>query len=147
MKEFDIFVKSLSDGLKAFAKGVETVAGQLDDFVQSQQTDEEEEKKEKPEKETPVTPVERTAGSKEPEVASSEPVSPKPSPHEAPEDTQSISATETILQRILRARNGVDIETLIKETGYDRRKIYNIIYRLKKRNQVKNKSKGVYSKA
>ncbi|MFP4348500.1 MAG: hypothetical protein ACOCWY_03435 [Thermodesulfobacteriota bacterium] len=146
MKEFEIFVKSLSDGLKAFAKGVETVAGQLDDFVQSQQTDEEE-KKDKPEEETPVTPLEKKTGSKEPETVSPEPVAPKPSPYEEPEDTQTLSATETILQRILRARNGVDIETLVEETGYDRRKIYNIIYRLKKRNQVKNKSKGVYIKA
>ena len=147
MKEFDIFVKSLSDGLKAFAKGVETVAGQLDDFVQSQQADEEEKKKEKPEEETPVTPLEKTTGSKEPETVSPEPVAPKPSPYEEPEDTQTLSATETILQRILGARNGVDIETLVEETGYDRRKIYNIIYRLKKRKQVKNKSKGVYIKA
>jgi len=146
MKEFDIFVKSLSEGLKAFAKGVETVAGQLDDFVQSQQTDEEE-KAEKPEEEASVTPLEKTAGSKEPETVSPEPVAPKPSPYEEPEDTQTLSATETILQRILRARNGVDIETLVEETGYDRRKIYNIIYRLKKRKQVKNKSKGVYIKA
>ncbi len=146
MKEFDIFIQSLSDGLKAFAKGVETVAGQLDDFVQSQQADEEKQK-EKPEEETPVTPLEKAAGSKEPEADPSEPVAPKPSPHEEPEDTQTLSATETILQRILRARNGVDIETLVKETGYDRRKIYNIIYRLKKRNQVKNKSKGVYIEA
>ncbi len=157
MKEFDIFIKSLSDGLKAFAKGVETVAGQLDDFMQSQEQADEEEKKRRSKEETATTPLEKKTGSKGPKsapaeapstaVSSPEASSLKESPTETPMDAQSLSATETILQRILRAKNGVEIDTLVKETGYDRRKIYNIIYRLKNRGQVKNKSKGVYVKA
>lgn len=157
MKEFDIFIQSLSDGLKAFAKGVETVAGQLDDFVQSQAQADEEEEKRRSKEESAAAPLEKKNRSKESEpapteapsagVSSPEASSVKESPKETPMDAQSLSATETILQRILRSKNGVDIDTLVKETGYDRRKIYNIIYRLKNREQVKNKSKGVYVKA
>lgn len=152
MKEFEIFVKSLADGLKSFAQGVETVARQLDDYAQSQAH-----KEEKGETSEEATPAGETIGSTPESTTGSTPEStpgsnrPEPSraetPKDAQEDSEPPSATEIVLQMILQSRKGVDVDTLVHNTGYGRRKIYNIVFRLKKRELIKNKEKGVYVKA
>jgi len=56
------------------------------------------------------------------------------------------TAGETIERIIRRSRKGVDIPTLVKKTGFDERKIYNAIYRLKKNGRIINAARGVYKK-
>ncbi|MDM8517519.1 SWIM zinc finger family protein [Desulfobacterales bacterium HSG16] len=47
---------------------------------------------------------------------------------------------------IRRSRNGVDTMTLMAKTGFNEKKIYNLIYRLKKQDKIINIERGVYMK-
>ena len=54
------------------------------------------------------------------------------------------TAIDTILGIIKRGRKGVDIATLKKKTGFDNKKIYNVIDRLKRQGKIKRTGLGVY---
>ncbi|MBL7225469.1 MAG: hypothetical protein ISS59_04990 [Desulfobacteraceae bacterium] len=57
------------------------------------------------------------------------------------------SDSDTVLAIIARSKKGVDGATLRKKTGFEGRKIRDIVYRLKKRGKIKVEGKGVYLKA
>jgi len=58
-----------------------------------------------------------------------------------------LSASGTVLAIVKRSRKGVDKATLIKKTGFEGRKIWDIIYKLKKEGKIKSERKGLYVKA
>jgi len=58
-----------------------------------------------------------------------------------------LSASETVLANIKRSRKGIDKATLIKKTGFEGRKVGDIIYRLKKGDKIKSAGRGIYVKA
>ncbi len=55
-----------------------------------------------------------------------------------------VSDSDAVLAIIKRFKKGVDGATLRKKTGFEGRKIRDIVYRLKKRGEIKVKGKGVY---
>ncbi len=57
------------------------------------------------------------------------------------------TAADTVLGFIKRYRKGVDVSTLMKKTGFNRRKIYDNAKILKKRGKIKSMENGVYVKA
>ncbi len=57
------------------------------------------------------------------------------------------SASATVLAIIKRSRKGIDTATLEKKTGFEGRKIRDIIYKLKKQGKIKSERKGLYVKA
>jgi len=57
------------------------------------------------------------------------------------------SDSDMVLALITRYKKGVDGATLRKKTGFEGRKIRDIVYRLKKRGKIKVEGKGVYLKA
>ncbi len=57
------------------------------------------------------------------------------------------TAIDTILGVIKRSKKGVDAATLMKKTGFNRRKIYDIVKSLKNQGKVKSGGHGVYMKA
>ncbi len=59
----------------------------------------------------------------------------------------SVSSRDTVLAIIKRSKKGVDTPALIKKTGFEGRKIGDIIYRLKKQGKIKTEGKGIYVKA
>lgn len=58
-----------------------------------------------------------------------------------------VSAAATVLAVIKRSRKGVDVATLRNKTGFEGRKISNIVQRFKREGKVKNSGKGIYVKA
>ncbi len=58
-----------------------------------------------------------------------------------------LSASGTVLAIIKRSRKGVDKATLINKTGFESRKIGDIVYKLKKEGKIKSERKGLYVKA
>ncbi|MDJ0666980.1 MAG: peptidoglycan-binding domain-containing protein [Desulfobacterales bacterium] len=54
------------------------------------------------------------------------------------------TATSTVLKLINRSKGGITTKALSKETGFDSKKITNIIYRLKKQNKIKSLGRGIY---
>ena len=57
------------------------------------------------------------------------------------------SDSDAVLAIIKRFKKGVDGATLRKKTGFEGRKIRDIVYRLKKRDKIKTVGKGLYLKA
>lgn len=55
-----------------------------------------------------------------------------------------LTATEQILRVIKRSRKGVDVPTLKKKTGFEDKKVRNIIFRTSKEGKIKKVGRGVY---
>ena len=58
-----------------------------------------------------------------------------------------MTAGDTILNIIEKSREGVDVASLQKETGFTTKKIHNIVYKLKKQGKIISERKGFYKKA
>jgi len=54
------------------------------------------------------------------------------------------TATEQILGIIKRFKKGVDVPTLKKKTGFDDKKVRNIVFRASKEGKIKKSGRGVY---
>jgi len=54
------------------------------------------------------------------------------------------TATDQILKIIKRAKKGVDVPTLKKRTGFDDKKVRNIVFRAAKEGRIKKSGRGVY---
>ncbi len=57
------------------------------------------------------------------------------------------TASETVLKVINRSKKGVNTAALIEKTGFNTKKIRNVVFRLKKQGKIKSPKKGVYAKA
>jgi len=62
----------------------------------------------------------------------------------APKRDNKPSDTANVISLIKRSKQGVDNKTLAKSTGFDQKKIWNIIYKGTKRGQIKAISRGLY---
>ena len=58
--------------------------------------------------------------------------------------TAKLTATDKVLRIINRSKRGIDPPTLMKKTGFDNRKITNILHRNYKLGKIKRVSKGIY---
>ncbi len=55
-----------------------------------------------------------------------------------------ITAADQVLNIINRSKKGVDTATLMKKTGFDRKKIINIVFRISKQGKIKRADRGIY---
>jgi hypothetical protein len=132
MKELESILKIVSDGLKTLAKGVEAIAEKVDETAKSQKPAKPTPKKapkpaKKPAKKskTAKKTVRKTAGKKAGE---------------------GVTASDNVFGIIARSSKGVAMAEILEKTGYNQKKVANIIYRLKKQNKIKSVEKGVYAK-
>jgi len=58
--------------------------------------------------------------------------------------TLQATATEQILGIIKRFKKGVDVPTLKKKTGFDDKKVRNIVFRASKEGKIKKSGRGIY---
>jgi len=56
----------------------------------------------------------------------------------------SLTAVDIVLDTIKRSQQGIDFAQIQAKTGFDEKKIRNIIFRLNKAAKIKRKSRGVY---
>jgi predicted Rossmann fold nucleotide-binding protein DprA/Smf involved in DNA uptake len=62
------------------------------------------------------------------------------------EKIKRIPATRIVHDIILKSAQGVDIKTLMNQTGFDQRKIYNVTSILKNQGKIQSVGRGVYGK-
>ena len=55
-----------------------------------------------------------------------------------------LTATDRVLGIIKRSKKGVDAPTLIKKTGFEDKKIRNILFRAAKQGKIKKAGRGIY---
>ena len=61
--------------------------------------------------------------------------------------TPQATATDQILGIIKRFKKGVDVPTLKKKTGFDDKKVRNIVFRAGKEGKIKKSGRGIYVSA
>jgi hypothetical protein len=55
-----------------------------------------------------------------------------------------VTATDQVLDIINRSKKGVNTATLMKKTGFDRQKVWNILQRTYKQGKIKRVERGIY---
>lgn len=65
----------------------------------------------------------------------------------ASKKAQKMTAADTVLGIIQRYKKGRDTKALMVQTGFDQKKIANIIFKLKQQGKIKSPSRGIYVKA
>ena len=141
MSEIDQFIKAMSDGIRAFSKGMEILANQLDEYAVNTRAEkaaiicpdvpaDDEPKDEKPEKKR-ETVSKKTKGE----------AKTKAKPKRALRPDSDIGK---VYQAISESDGGINVETLTEATGFDRKKIYGIVNRLKNQDRIQKVKQGVY---
>ena len=130
MKQLDPYFKTMLAGLKLMRDGVDALSRQLERVIDS------------------VEGFASPPDEKAKEKVESEPArkSPAKSKKPAPEKKKPATATETVLTIIDRSKKGIDTATIMKKTGYNQKKVANIVYKLKKQGKIKSTDKGIYLK-
>ena len=123
MKEFDVALKAVAEGLRTIAQGIEKRAEKLEDSVPKGKA------KSKPARKAAAKPK-------------------KSAPKKAPaKKTAKKTAADAVLAIVNRSKKGVTSATLVKKTGFDKKKVANIVFKLRKQGKIKSLEKGVYTKA
>ena len=65
----------------------------------------------------------------------------------APKKATQVTATDKILQIVKRSKKGVDVPTLKKKSGFDDKKVRNIVFRASKEGKIKKSGRGMYVSA
>jgi hypothetical protein len=65
-------------------------------------------------------------------------------PRTGTEKPLQMTAAAQILKIIKRSRKGVDVPTLKTKTGFDDKKVRNIVFRASKEGKIKKSSRGIY---
>ncbi len=123
MKELDVFLKTVADGMKTMAVSIESLAKKLDTLAKAQHGEKLKRKRKSPERPRKKT-AKKVASKKE----------------------KTITAADTVFLIIKRSRKGADTATLMEKTGFNQKKIANMVYKLKSQGKIKSVGKGVYVK-
>ena len=137
MKEVQSLLKIVSDGLKTLAQKVEAIAEKVDDVAGAK------------------SPAKRAVKTKPPaakKTVKAKKAAPAAEKKAAPAtikkaDTKAPTAADKVLAIIDSAKQGVNTAAIKEKTGFDQKKVANIIFKLKKQGKIKTAEKGVYTSA
>ena len=133
---------TMKKDLKAIKKEIKALSKKVDKLIVAAEKSE----KAKPVKKSKAKPIKKAVEKKT--LPKAKPVKKtvavkKP----APKKVVKVTATDTVFAVIKESKNGVNTATLVEKTGFNRRKIYNIVKILKKKEMVTSPEKGLYVKA
>jgi hypothetical protein len=136
MKEVQKLLKLVSDGLKSLAQGVDAIAKKVDETAKTKRNVATHSKKQS---ESPKSDKRENKAVKEAE---------KPAPQAAKKKAaKPATAMDTVLNIIGSSKTGITTAAIREKSGYEQKKVSNIVYKLKKQGKIKALKKGVYVKA
>ena len=95
-----------------------------------------------------IKAVEKSEKTKVPKASKAKAVKAKPAKKapKAPAKKKAVkgSATDLVLKIVNRSKKGVDTATLMKKTGFNQKKVTNILQRTFKQGKIKRADRGVY---
>ncbi len=96
-----------------------------------------------------VDKLEKPKAAKKPKAKPSKAKAVKKTPAKkaAPKKAAPATAADTVLAIIKRYKKGVGTAALVEKTGYNQKKISNLVFKLKKLGKIKSVDKGIYLKA
>ena len=134
MKELETFFKTVGEGLRALAQGVNSIADKLEGLSDARNGQKSKPgAKDRPDREVKAeTPKAKTARDSAKKTT--------------PRGKKGTTASDIVSEIFDRAKGPVDIAILVEKTGFEKKKLHNILYRLKSQGKVRSVGKGVYSK-
>ncbi len=134
MRELETFFKTVSDGLRALAQGVDAIAKKLEGLadVRNGQRYKPVTKYKPDRKAKAETPKAKTAGERAKKTT--------------PQGKKRTAASDIVYEIFNSAKGPVDFAILVEKTGFEKKKLHNILYRLKSQGKIRSVSQGVYSK-
>ena len=132
--------------MKKLKKNLEAISKTLDGLAQKVQKMQEQIGEEtKPTKKSKAKAVKKKAVKKTPikKIAAKKAVPKKVTSKK----TKPATAADTALAIIKRYKKGVGNAALMEKTGYNQKKIANLVFKLRKQGKIKSVDKGVYVKA
>jgi hypothetical protein len=135
MKEIKSILKAVTDGLKAMAKGIDAVAAKVGEMSKQpakvKKAAKGPSRKAKPKaKATKKAPAKKAA--------------PKITSETTSKDETVKTAVNAVFDIIKESEQGIDTAALTEKTGFDRKKIANIVFKLRKQGKITSVSKGAY---
>ena len=96
-----------------------------------------------------IDKLEKPKAAKKPKVkpVKAKTVKKTPAKKPAPKKAARATAVDTVLAIIRRSKKGVGTAVLKEKTGYNQKKIANLVFTLGKQGKIKSVDKGVYLKA
>ena len=93
--------------------------------------------------------VEETKPTKKPKAKAGKKKAVKKTPAKqaTPKKAKPATAADTVLSIIKRYKKGVGTAALMEKTGYNQKKIANLVFKLRKQGKITSVGKGVYLKA
>jgi hypothetical protein len=135
MKDFDVALTAVVDGLRSIAQGVGKLAEKLEKGALKKQA------KAKPARKTKTKAVSKTKSKPKKTAPKKAPAKKAPAKKAVKE-----TASDTVLNAITGSKSGVTSADLAEKTGFDKKKLANITFRLRKQGKIKSVSRGVYTK-
>ena len=123
---------TIAQDLKALNKDIQSLGKTLDRLLKAVEKDQQSKAKPTRKIAAKKAPVKKVAAKKAPARK-------VPAKKAAPP-----TATDEILKIIRRSKKGVDAPTLIKKTGFNQKKVRNILFRTYKQGRIKRLEKGIY---
>ena len=140
MKELQSVLNIVSDGLKTLAKGVEAIAEKVDEVAKSQSP-----VKSKSKKASKATTKAKAA--KKPAKRAAVKTARKPAKKAAKKkEVGAVTDSDKVLEIIGGSKKGVGTAVIMEKTGFNPKKVANIVYRLRKQGRINSVDKGVYTK-
>ena len=127
----EIAARKTACALKSLTKTMEKITKAVEKF----------EKEQRAKNLTAKSSPHRNAGTKKKTVGRKTPVKKMPSTTKKPGKP---TATDQVLKTIHGSKNGVDVPALKKKTGFDEKKIRNIVSRAFKQGKIKRVGRGIY---
>ena len=125
MKEIKSLLKVMSDVLKTLAQGVEALSKKDYEVAETQDA-------------VKLRKRKTAAAASKAKAAKKAPSKKK---------VETTTAVNTVFNIISRSKKGVDTATIMEKTGYNRKKVANIIFKLSKQGKIKSLQRGVYVKS
>ena len=142
MKELNVALKSAVESLNALSQQVEAIAKKIEKGFS------EEKPAAKPKRKVAAKPKSKAAAKKTKTKAAPKKAKKTVAPKTKKATVQKkATVIDTVLAVISRSRKGVDVDTIAKKTGFNKKQITNNLYKLKKAGKIKAVSRGVYTKA
>lgn len=138
MKEIGKALSILAEGLKMLADGFKAISNKVDQLAKGY--------KGADAVKAPRQPAPKASRpSKTAKKAASEKTAKKPLKPRPPAPDTGKTALDTIFELIQNSKEGISHSALMQMTGFDKKKVSNIILKLKKRSKIKALSKGMYT--
>jgi len=136
MKEIEKILKTVSDGLKLASQGILSLAEKVNEAAKAMGTNEK-------------TAVKRTAAAGKPKTKSKTSNKGKTVVKtirtKKTAGVQSKTAIDTVFDIIEKSGTPVGTAALREKTGFESKKIANVLFKLKKQGKIKSAGKGVYT--